>query len=158
MTKIKLIKANIKHSKKVFLWRNEPNTIPWMASKEAIKIDDHKDWYKKAIKDTNCMLFIICYEDEEVGQIRYNIDKDLGEKVARVSMNITEKMQGKGIGSVAFKLGLQNIKECKFADKVQVRVHEVKEGWIRSMEEIGFERSGFTTIHGQRQLVLMVNV
>lgn len=155
MIKIKLVKANIRHSKKVFLWRNEPNTIPWMASKKAINFEDHNNWYKKAIKDKNCMLFIICYEGEEVGQLRYNIDKTLGEKVARVSMNITEKMQGKGIGSVAFKLGLQNVKACKFADKVQVRVHEIKEGWIRSMEKIGFKKSGFSTIHGERQLVLI---
>ena len=70
-------------------------------------------------------------------------------------MNITEKMQGKGIGSVAFKLGLQNVKASKFAEKVQVRVHEVKEGWIRSMEEIGFKKSGFTTVHGEKQLVLI---
>ena len=57
-------------------------------------------------------------------------------------MNITEKMQGKGIGS-SLQLGLQNVKASKFAEKVQVRVHEVKEGWIRSMEEIGFKKSGF---------------
>ena len=155
MPKIKLVKAKIKHSKKVFLWRNEPNTIPWMASKQAIKFEDHNEWYKKAITDSNCMLFIICYDGEEVGQIRYNIDETLGKKVARVSMNITEKKQGKGIGSVAFKLGLQNVKASKFAEKVQVRVHEVKEGWIRSMEEIGFKRSGFTKVHGEKQLVLI---
>ena len=55
-----------------------------MASKQAIKFEDHNEWYKKAITDSNCMLFIICYDGEEVGQIRYNIDKTLGKKVARV--------------------------------------------------------------------------
>ena len=59
MSKIKLVKAKIKHSKKSFLWRNRPNTIPWMASKQAIKFEDHNEWYKKAITDPNCMLFII---------------------------------------------------------------------------------------------------
>ena len=155
MTKIKLVKANINHSKKVFLWRNEPNTIPWMASKKAIKFEDHNKWYNKAIVDPDCMLFIICFEGEDVGQIRYNIDKTLGEKVARVSMNITEKMQGKGIGSLAFKLGLKNVKASGFAIKVQVRVHEEKEGWIRSMKKIGFKKTGYTKIHGERQLVLV---
>ena len=55
-------------------------------------------------------------------------------------MNITEKMQGKGIGSLAFKLGLKNVKASGFAIKVQVRVHEEKEGWIRSMKKIGFKK------------------
>ena len=36
---------------------------------------------QKAIVDPDCMLFIICFEGEDVGQIRYNIDKTLGEKV-----------------------------------------------------------------------------
>ena len=49
MTKIKLVKANINHSKKVFLWRNEPNTIPWMASKKAIKFEDTINGTKKQL-------------------------------------------------------------------------------------------------------------
>ena len=58
-----------------------PNTIPWMASKKAIKFEDHK-----VVQKSNCRsrlyAFIICFEGEDVGQIRYNIDKTLGEKVA----------------------------------------------------------------------------
>ena len=43
------------------------------------------------------MLFIICYEGEEVGQIRYNIDKTLGKKLLG-KYEYNRKNAGKGIG------------------------------------------------------------
>lgn len=152
---VELKKATTKNLRDVFKWRNEPNTIPWMASRKPVVFEDHLIWYNKVINDENCLFLIIYVGDEAVGQIRYNLEESSEKRIARVSMNITESMQGKGIGTRAFELGYNFVKELNFAQMIQVRVHEKKAGWIKKMELQGFKKVGTTNIHGQKQIVLV---
>ena len=152
---ITIKEARVENLKDVFLWRNESNTIPWMADKKPVKFEDHKNWFNKAIKDSTCLFFVIYANDQAVGQIRYNLEQKSNQKIARVSMNITESMQGKGIGTKVFELGYAEVMKRGFAQKIQVRVHEEKARWIKKMELQGFKRSGETDIHGEKQIVLI---
>ena len=152
---VELKKATTKNLRDVFKWRNEPNTIPWMASRKPVVFEDHLIWYNKVINDETCLFLIIYVDNAAVGQIRYNLEESSQKRIARVSMNITESMQGKGIGTKAFELGYNIVKKFNFAKMIQVRVHEEKASWIKKMELQGFKKVGTTNIHGQKQIVLV---
>jgi RimJ/RimL family protein N-acetyltransferase len=131
---VNLRQATEKDSETVLSWRNEPGTIPWMKTKRALTFNEHSDWYMKAITDPGCLFLIIEVNDTPVGQLRYDLERDM----AKVSINITHDWHGKGVASAAFIAGSRYVKEKKFADKIFARVLAANTGSIRAMERAGY--------------------
>ncbi len=156
---IKLRKAVIEDSKMILDWRNESTTIPWMGSAQALSFDEHNNWFRKVISDPNCIFFIIESNFKPVGQIRFHLDSS-NNNSARVSINITQKMHGKGIASIAFSKGNIFVKEIGFASKIFAHVRQDNIGSIKAMENAGYEKTGNIEKHGVKHLVMqyIVNV
>ena len=154
---ITLRKAVIEDSKMVLEWRNEPTTIPWMSSAKALSFDEHDNWFRKAISDSNCLFLIIESNSKPVGVIRYNLDSS-NNNYARASMNITQKMQGKGIGTIAHRKGIDLVKKMRFAPKIFARVLPDNIGAIKAAESVGFEKTGNIEIHGVKYLTIQYTV
>ena len=108
--KITLRKAVLEDSKMVLDWRNESTTIPWMGTTRSLSFDEHNNWFTNVIDNPNYLFFIIESNFKPIGQIRFHIDRS-NNNHARVSINITQKMHGKGIASIAFTKGNIFVKE-----------------------------------------------
>ena len=150
---INLRKAVIKDSKIILQWRNESTTIPWMGSAQSLSFDEHDNWFKKAISDPTCMFFIIELNSKPVGQIRFHLDSR-NNNYARVSINITQKMHGKGIASIAFTQGNVFVKEVGFAPKIFAHVRQDNIGSIKAMENAGYKKTDNIKKNGVKHLVM----
>jgi len=150
---ITLRKAVIEDSKMILEWRNEATTIPWMGSAKALSFDEHDNWFRKAVSDPDCMFFIIESNSKPVGVIRYNLDSS-NNNYARVSINITQKMHGKGIASIAHSKGIVLVKQFGFAPKIFARVLTDNIAAIKAMESAGYEKTGNIEIHKVKHLTM----
>ena len=154
---ITLRKALVEDSEILLTWRNEPSTIPWMSSTRALSFNEHNSWFKKIIHDPNCLFFIIEFDFEPIGQIRYHLTSNM-KNYARVSINITQKMHGKGIASIAFSKGNEIIRDLKFAPKIFAYVRQDNIGSIKAMENAGYKKSDIIEKDGIKHLVMLYNV
>ena len=155
---IKLRKAILQDSKMILKWRNESTTIPWMGSTRALSFDEHDCWFRKVIEDPNLLFLIIEVDSEPVGQIHYIVSYDRLDNYAKVSINITHKMQRKGIASIAFSKGNELVREIGFASKIIAHVQQDNIGSIKAMKNAGYESAGTIKTHGVEHLVMSYKV
>lgn len=151
---VSLRKVQLTDSADLFAWRNEPETIPWMGSMRALSLEEHQAWFNKTLTDPNCLWCIIEVSSEAIGQIRYHKSSDLNEDVAKVSINITHRMHGKGIASIAFAKGSRLVRELGFAKKIFAYVQVDNIGSIKAMEKAGFKRGEVKIVHDTPHLIM----
>ncbi|RZD47024.1 MAG: hypothetical protein CXT78_03045 [Thaumarchaeota archaeon] len=154
---ITLRRALIEDSKMILDWRNESTTIPWMGSAQSLSFNEHDNWFKKTLNDPNCIFLIIESNSKPVGQIRFHLDSS-DNNYARVSINITQKMHGKGIASLAFSKGNTLVKEIGFASKIFAHVRQDNIGSIKAMENAGYEKTSNIEKHGVKHLVMQYTI
>lgn len=73
-----------------------------------IKYDEHLEWFKNSMKNSNRYIFIVEFDDIDVGQIRIDIIKDNN---AEISYVIEEKYRNRGIGTEILTLIKEYINE-----------------------------------------------
>jgi len=127
-----------------------------MGSPKALSFNEHDNWFRKAVSDPNCMFFIIESDSKPVGQIRYNLDSI--KNYARPSLNITQKMQGKGIGLIAHRKSLPLVKKMRFASKIIGRVLPDNIAAIKIMEKVGYKKTDNIEIDGVKYLIMQYTV
>jgi RimJ/RimL family protein N-acetyltransferase len=154
---ITLRKAILEDSPLILAWRNEPTTIPWMGATRPLSFEEHDSWFRKVIDDPRSLFFVIEAEGEPVGQIRYYLESspDGAGQAAKVSLNLTHRVHGRGIASVAFKTGSERVRESGFARRVFARVRVDNKASIKALENAGFEKKGEVEVHGIPHVVLI---
>ncbi|HLB42258.1 MAG TPA: GNAT family N-acetyltransferase [Gammaproteobacteria bacterium] len=150
-----LRKACLEDSEKLLAWRNEPTTIPWMGSARKLSVEEHHHWFIKSLNDAYCLFFIIEVNSEPAGQIRYHKNSEIMDDAAKVSINLTHKMHGKGIASIAFKKGSDLVRTLQFAQNIFAYVRLDNTGSIKAMENAGYERANTVEIHGIEHLIMI---
>ena len=151
---ITLRKARLEDSEMVLSWRNEPGTIPWMGTTRALSFEEHHDWFVKTLLDENSLFFIIEFDSDPIGQIRYHQSTTWIKNAAKVSINITQKMHGKGIASIAFKKGSELVRALGFAHNIFAYVRLDNIGSIKAMENAGYKRGSITEVHDIEHLMM----
>ena len=69
-------KADASHLMMVYEWSNDPLVRENSYYSEPIKLDNHKEWYKKKIDDPNTLFLIAYYDEQPAGVIRYELSED----------------------------------------------------------------------------------
>lgn len=149
---VTLRKATAMDSERVLTWRNEASTIPWMGAPRALTYDEHEAWFMKTISSPENLFYIIEADANPVGQIRYVLSE---ANLAKVSINITEAMHGKGIASIAFREGSACVRACGFADSIYAYVLPDNIGSIRAMEKAGYVRKELLDVRGVTHLRML---
>jgi RimJ/RimL family protein N-acetyltransferase len=75
--------------------RNDPESRRASRNPDLISIDDHKNWYKKALIDPGKSLYVIEDDGQAVGYCRVEGQEN------EVSVALLPKFRGRGIGSKA---------------------------------------------------------
>ncbi|OGT25470.1 MAG: hypothetical protein A3I77_04050 [Gammaproteobacteria bacterium RIFCSPLOWO2_02_FULL_42_14] len=153
--KISLRKAILIDSDKILAWRNEPTTIPWMGATRALSLEEHQSWFEKSLQDPHCLFFIIEANSEPAGQIRYVLNSDIIPNAAKVSINIAQKMHGKGIASAAFRKGSELVRYYDFSKNIFAYVQPNNIGSIKAMENAGFARDKIVMLHDLQHLIMI---
>lgn len=152
---ITLRKARLSDSEIILIWRNEPSTIPWMGNKRVLSSLEHRTWFTKTLNDPNCLFFIIEISGNPVGQLRYHRNDTSFKDAARVSLNLTEKMHGKGIATWAFKKGSELVKKLDFAKIIVGYPLPTNLASIKALEKAGYVRDKMVAMHNTTHLIML---
>ena len=93
---LKLVVAGVNDSKDIWKWRNDSCARKMFKNTEIVNWNEHVDWYNKALKNKNILIYIAMIGDhEKVGMTRFDINED--KKTVEVSINVAPKHRGKSI-------------------------------------------------------------
>jgi len=87
----KVIKATQNDLKLYWVWANDNKVRENALIKEAIPFDEHVIWFEKKLVDNKCSLFLIFVENCPIGQVRFEIKKD----IARIDYSIAKQFRGR---------------------------------------------------------------
>ena len=156
MENITINKANLKHSKIILEWRNDPITIKMSLNNNSVKWDDHINWFKEKLKNKeNNKIFIAMKNLSPVGVIRF--ENSIHENnIFDVSIIIAPKYRGQGISKIVLSKSISCL--LKELDKnVFIRAYVKKEN-IKSNKL--FKNSGFllSKINKKTNIYILENV
>lgn len=101
--------ARSEDCEKIFKWRNHPEIRKYSLNSKELDYQSHKEWFEKVLADKKCLLLIGVLAEEEVGVLRFDIDKT--NRCADLSIYLKMGKQGKGIGTVMMKKGEDWLRE-----------------------------------------------
>ncbi len=117
-----------------FKWANEPETRAQSFNPAPIKLEDHRQWFDRKMKNPKVILYILEYKGQAVGQIRFAING-----VALLSYSIDRNFRGRSLGKYLLKGGLAQLQQD--LDRAINIVGYVKEENIasnRALTSLGF--------------------
>lgn len=117
-----------------------------------ISLEDHKGWFDRVLKDSNKYLYILCDNDERVGQIRLDKQED-GSAI--INYSISNQYRGNGYGRVIIQLANNII----LSDSLPITslIAKVKKDNVASQlifEQCGYSISSITDFYEYKKTVL----
>ena len=103
-------------------------------TRKLIKIEEHKKWFLKILKDQNSYLWIIYNNTKPIGQLRIEWRKNNHE----IDIFITKEFRKFGLGSAALKKGLEKLKQDNHK-KIIARVKGNNEVSKKFFKNFGFK-------------------
>lgn len=131
------IKAGKEHALLLFEWANDGQVRRNAFHTEAISYDTHIKWLSSKLNDPYCQIFICKKDNDNIGQLRLEIN---GE-TAVISYSVAKEHRGKGYGPEIIGQTEEIIDGLKPAQNVKYLVGYVKPENIASQR--CFEKNGF---------------
>ncbi|WP_052037777.1 GNAT family N-acetyltransferase [Clostridium drakei] len=133
-----LRKVNLNDCGLLFDWANDEEVRKNSFNKNKILYENHIDWFNSMIKLNNCIIFILCYDDIDVGQVRINIENNCGI----IDYSIDKRYRGRGYGyKILYMLEKYIISDCINVNRL---VGNVKNSNIKSQK--AFEKNNYKKI------------
>jgi len=101
----RLRNANIKDAELILEWRNDVTSISHSRNTTMISLEEHLKWFQKKINDPDCSIFILTSGDDNVGMLRIEKKKDVGE----ISFIIAPLHRGHGFGKKIIELAEKSL-------------------------------------------------
>lgn len=124
--------------KAIYELSNQQYVRQYSINKKKIKWEDHVNWYKKILDDSDIKFYIVTNESDEVlGQVRFNLDEDYN---AIVSISLSEIIKGKGYSKKILTecLDLYFQENDKSTDVIAY-ISEKNQASLKLFKGIGFE-------------------
>ena len=126
---IKIRKATMEDARRLYEWRNDPDTRANSVHTEEIPWENHLSWLEKTLKDHKRDLYVVEEAGEPCGTIRLDDD---GENWFEISWTVAPEFRGKGIG----KKMTQKFFDEYLGDKKERVIARVKKENIASIKMI----------------------
>jgi RimJ/RimL family protein N-acetyltransferase len=78
----------------LFEWVNDQATRQNAFNTKQITYDEHKQWFSDKLKSDNSVIYIYCFNDTPIGQVRLDIENGCG--MISYSIDINHRSQGHG--------------------------------------------------------------
>lgn len=138
-----LRKAEIGDMERIYQLSNEPEVRKNSFQTGLISFPEHEKWFKTKLTDENCIFLLFEVENELGAQIRFEIE----DEMAIISISISEKYRGVGIGDILIREAINFLKDLKVK---LVRAYIKKGNRVSSkvFEKAGFKPTGLVLIDG----------
>ncbi len=147
---ITIVNADKSHSKYIWEWRNDPVTRSFSRNKEEVKWNEHKEWFKKSLKDPKKFLYVgISIEPNKIpiGIISFELI-NTKKNYYEVSINISPFMRGKGLGHSLLKYGTKSFNcEVKKCNRIYAEVKTDNIPSINLFNSAGYRYTPNGTTH-----------
>lgn len=99
----------------LFSWVNDETVRKNSLNTSIVDLDSHIKWFNSKIESSNCKMFIIIKDDIEVGQIRIDIDGNIGT----INYSIDYIYRKMGIGEFALNEIKNKLPKLKLSGTVK---------------------------------------
>lgn len=134
----------------LFLWVNSPEVRKNSFQTADIPYERHIEWFEAMLNDDKVYQYILCQNEEPVGQIRLNVEND----TAWVSYSIASAWRGQGFGSRILLLA----KERAVRDIVGIARLAGRVKYENIASRKAFEHGGFQPIEKEQYLELQLQL
>lgn len=128
-------------------WANEEETRKQSFQTHRITLEEHEQWFRRAMRDPYVQILILCLGETPVGNMRFSIDGSC----ATLSYNIDYRYRGHGLGRELIRMAV--IYAYKFLN-LSVLQAETKRDNVASQKVL--LESGFQLVEsppGQKKLL-----
>lgn len=143
----KIRRAGESDSQFLFDLRNEESVREASWNTSPVDLESHKNWLAKSLASSSRFLFVTEVDGEPVGQVRYDLNDD-GES-AEVSISVTSRMHGKGLGTKMLTGSAKEFFETN--PKVKIIYAHIKPnnpGSVKAFEKSGYRLTETTEFDG----------
>ena len=119
---------------KIFEIANDDEVRQSSFNSDKIDLEDHKKWFKNILNDDSTKFFVLEYEDDIIGQLRFDFD----EEYPVISISVNKNYRGLGLSKYLLNKGI------KYIDKSDKIVAYIKKDNIKSIsffESMGFKKN-----------------
>lgn len=128
-----LRKVSEKDSKKIWSWRNDPETRKNSFNTDEIDYQSHKKWLSEILSNKNIEMFISEINTNDIGVVR--IDKTNGE----IHINMNPIFRNKGYGKKTLRVVIPYIFNNLKLNSAIARIKVENEASIHIFEALGFK-------------------
>lgn len=137
MKEINIIKATKKHSKLIWIWRNDPITRNNFVNSKNISWEDHKAWYEEALNSNDKKIYIGEQEKRLIGVVRFDKCKNKHD-LSFISINIAPSERGRGIATILLPKSIKQFFLDSEIKKLQAEVKTVNKPSNKLFKNCGF--------------------
>lgn len=130
-----LRKAQFSDLDLLFNWVNEAEVRKSAFNSEPIRYEDHMNWFKRMMGNSDEIQYILMLKEKPIGQIRLSIDGDQAE----IDYSISKEVRGNGYGKEILELIKQETEaEFSFVKKLIAKVKPSNTSSLYCFKENGF--------------------
>ncbi|MBU1849264.1 MAG: GNAT family N-acetyltransferase [Nanoarchaeota archaeon] len=125
--------------KDIYNWRNDKQTRQVSFNSKKISLNEHKEWFNKAINNAYINIFIITKKNgDKIGQIRFNKNKN--KKQTEISIMIGPEYRGQGYGTRILIEGTKLFFNNFDATEIIAKIKNENTASLRVFEKTGFQK------------------
>lgn len=119
----------------LYKWVNDETVRRNSFNSQKIAYENHKAWFENRLNSDKCFIFVVYSEDTPIGQIRLDIDRDIGI----INYSIDRQFRGMGYGTEILR-GITELPQLH-SKRICKLIGNVKIDNISSQK--AFERAGY---------------
>ena len=129
-------------SSDIYDWRNDNLSRKMASQSDFVEWENHQKWFQAALANENTFC-LICedstFANEKVGVVRFDFDDS--KKEAKMSINLSPKMRGKGHAKLCLKSAVEFLlKEEPLCLKIHAEIKDVNFSSRKSFVGAGFHK------------------
>jgi len=134
---LKLRQVTLEDKEMLLAWANDPVVRYQAINQHEITIDEHSKWIYQHLDDSNTRMWILECNGIPAGQIRWALN---GQE-AILDYSISDAFQGRGLGKVILKRGIDEVRKIWTGISLIAEVKEKNIASIKAITAAGFVES-----------------
>ncbi|KAA2245345.1 UDP-2,4-diacetamido-2,4,6-trideoxy-beta-L-altropyranose hydrolase [Chitinophaga agrisoli] len=119
-------------------WANDPEVRAAALSTAPIPRESHISWFNAKQQDENAFMYVVSWNNDEMGQVRFDTEK--GKERAVIDYSIDKRYRNKGLGAAMLKMATEwFVKELGHSILLEAVVKTDNIASNRVFENLGFQ-------------------
>ena len=131
----------------LFNWVNDIKVRENSIQNKIIQFEDHVAWFKNMLESNLCQIYILCLENNPIGQIRFDFTN---ENEWTIDFSIATEYRNKGFGKLIVKLGIDKLKNSSHPIVAIVNINNINS--IKIFKSLNFTEISILDINDEKYI------